>query len=31
MGFEGMMPFVVRCVLAAGAYAGACWLGWTIL
>ncbi len=30
MGFEGMMPFLVRCVVTAGVYAAACWLGLVI-
>ncbi len=30
MGSEGMMVFFVRCVVTAGVYAAACWLGWAI-
>ncbi len=30
MEFEGIMPFLVRCVVTAGVYAVACWLGWAI-
>jgi hypothetical protein len=31
MGFEGLLSFMVRCVLTAAAYGAACWLGLAVV